>query len=76
MLPIGKILILAGGILVALGLVLVFFDKIPFLGKLPGDLHIKKNNVEIYVPFATSVLLSVMISLILWVVAYFSNKEQ
>ncbi len=62
----GKILILCGVILVALGVLMSFAGKIPFLGKLPGDILIKRENFTFYFPLATSVLLSVVISLILY----------
>jgi hypothetical protein len=62
----GKLLVVLGGIIAAVGLMLMFFDKIPFIGKLPGDIYIKRKNFTVYFPFATSILLSVILSLILW----------
>jgi hypothetical protein len=70
----GKSLVLFGGILVLLGVMLMFSDKIPFLGKLPGDIHIKKDNVEFYFPIMTSIVLSLLLSAILWIIAYFRGK--
>jgi hypothetical protein len=61
-------------IFVAVGLVLVFGPKIPFLGKLPGDFHFKKGNFELYVPLATSILLSLLVSGILWVIQHVGKK--
>jgi hypothetical protein len=66
----GKSLVLFGVILALVGMVLMFSDKIPFLGKLPGDIHIKRENVEFYFPVMTSIVLSVLLTLILWVIAY------
>lgn len=62
----GKLLILFGIIIVGLGLLLLFFDKIPLIGKLPGDIYIKKKNFTFYFPIVTSILLSIIISLILY----------
>jgi Protein of unknown function (DUF2905) len=70
----GKSLVLFGGILVLVGLVLMFSDKIPFLGRLPGDIHVKKENFEFYFPIMTSILLSLLLSAILWIIAYFRGK--
>jgi len=63
---IGKILIFAGIFAVILGLLFFFGDKIPFLGKLPGDIYIKKKNFTFYFPIVTSILLSLIISLIIY----------
>jgi hypothetical protein len=70
----GKSLVLFGGILVLVGLVLMFSGKIPFLGRLPGDIHVKKENFEFYFPIMTSILLSLLLSAILWIIAYFRGK--
>lgn len=70
----GKILILLGGALVVVGLILVLAPKIPFIGKLPGDIHIKRDNFEIYIPLATSVLLSILVSAVLWAISHFGKK--
>jgi uncharacterized membrane protein len=63
---IGKILIIFGIILISLGLLLTFINKIPFLGKLPGDIYIQKKNFTFYFPLATSILISIILSLIFW----------
>jgi NADH:ubiquinone oxidoreductase subunit 6 (subunit J) len=70
----GKILVLFGAVMVVVGLLLMVFDKIPLLGKLPGDIHIKKENVELYFPIVTSIVLSLILSGILWLISYFSKK--
>ncbi len=70
----GKSLVLFGVILALVGLLLMFSDKIPWLGKLPGDIHIKRENFEFWFPITTSIVLSVLLSLILWVIAYFKGK--
>ncbi|MFZ8830986.1 MAG: DUF2905 domain-containing protein [Thermodesulfobacteriaceae bacterium] len=61
----GKFLILLGVLLVALGLLINFFPKIPYLGKLPGDIHIKRDNFEFFFPLGTSILLSIILTIIL-----------
>ena len=61
---IGKIIIIAGIIMVVLGLILAFGGHIPFLGKLPGDIIIKKGGVSFYFPVVTLLLLSVVLTLI------------
>ena len=62
----GKILIILGVLILLLGLFFFFGDKIPFIGKLPGDIYIKKNNFTFYFPIVTSIILSLIISLILY----------
>jgi hypothetical protein len=71
----GKILIVLGVIFLAAGVVLVVFKKIPFnLGKLPGDIIIKKENFSFYFPITTSIIISVVVSLVLYVVSKFIGK--
>jgi Protein of unknown function (DUF2905) len=62
----GKLLIFAGIYIVVLGIVLLFGDKIPLIGKLPGDIIIKKKNFTLYIPIVTSLILSLLISLLLF----------
>jgi len=69
----GKILIIIGLVLIAAGLLLQYSNKIPFLGKLPGDIWIEKENVKIYVPIMTSILLSIILTIILYVVNKFRS---
>jgi hypothetical protein len=63
---IGKNLILFGVILVAVGVLLVFVNKVPFLGKLPGDILVQRKNFTFYFPLATSIILSAAISFFFW----------
>ncbi|MDO1447857.1 DUF2905 domain-containing protein [Rhodocytophaga aerolata] len=65
-------LIVAGIVLLIAGLFFVFSPKIPFLGKLPGDIMVKKENFTFYFPLASSILLSVLISLIVYLIRKFS----
>jgi len=61
----GKLLIIVGGFVVVIGLVLAFGLRIPFLGKLPGDISIDRGNVHFYFPIATGLLLSVVLTVLL-----------
>ena len=61
----GKILILFGVVLTIAGILFVFGTKIPWFGKLPGDIYIKKENFTFYFPLATSILLSIVLSIIM-----------
>jgi hypothetical protein len=70
----GKSLVLFGAVIVLVGLALIFFDKIPLLGKLPGDIHVKRENTEFHFPIVTSLVLSVLVSGILWLVSTFGKK--
>ncbi len=72
--PLGKLLIVFGVIIVGVGLLLTFFDKIPFLGKLPGDIHIRRENFQFYFPLTTSIVLSLLLSAILWIISHIGKK--
>ncbi len=62
----GKMLILMGLLIVLMGLLLLFGSKLPFpLGKLPGDIVIKRGNFTFYFPLATCLILSVLLTIIL-----------
>jgi len=67
----GKILILFGFLLVILGIFVSFFEKIPYLGKLPGDIYVKKGNFTFYFPLATCLVISVILSLIFYLISKF-----
>ena len=62
----GRLLIILGVVLVAAGIIISFAPRIPWLGRLPGDIYIKKENFSFYFPLATCILLSLVLSLILW----------
>jgi hypothetical protein len=63
---IGKFLIITGVIIAAVGALFLLSGKIPLLGKLPGDIVIQRKNFTFYFPLATSILLSIIITLIFW----------
>ena len=62
----GRMLILIGAILIVAGIGVTVLGKIPGLGKLPGDILIKKENFSFYFPLTTCLLISAVISLILY----------
>ena len=64
MTALGKTLIIVGTVIVLLGVLMTFTGKIPWLGRLPGDIYIKRGNFTFYFPLATSIILSIIISLI------------
>lgn len=61
-----KWLILLGVILILLGLIWPWLSRLG-LGHLPGDIHIKRDNVDFYFPLASSILISLILSLLLWI---------
>jgi len=61
----GRMLLLIGVTLVLLGGVLLLVGKVPFLGRLPGDIVLERKNFTFYFPLATSILLSIVLTLIL-----------
>lgn len=67
----GKILIIAGIVAILAGLILIWMPRIPFLGKLPGDMLVKRENFTFYFPLATSIVLSVLLSVILYLIRRF-----
>lgn len=62
----GKTLILIGLLLVVIGLLLTFAGKVPWLGKMPGDIVVKRENFTFYFPLATSIIISIILSLLFW----------
>jgi hypothetical protein len=70
----GKMLVLFGAVLVVIGLLLMFSDRIPFLGRLPGDISFKKDNVQIFFPITSSIIVSVLLSLVLWAISHWRGK--
>jgi len=63
---IGRLLIVMGLILVAVGVIISFAPRIPWLGRLPGDIYIKKDHFSFFFPLTTCILLSALVSFILW----------
>ena len=66
----GRVLGLMGAILLVLGAVFMFSDRIPFIGRLPGDIAVRGDGWTVYAPLATSIVLSVLLTLGLSLVAW------
>ena len=62
---VGRLLIVGGLVLAGLGLLVVLLDRVPFLGRLPGDIVIRRGPVTIYAPIVTSILLSILVTIAL-----------
>lgn len=62
--PLGKILILLGVFMILIGLFLLLGEKIPWVGRLPGDIIIRKKNFTFYFPIVTSILISIILTLL------------
>ncbi len=61
----GKLLIGVGLLIVILGIILLVIPKVPFLGRLPGDVVVQRENFTFYFPVVSSILLSVILTIIL-----------
>lgn len=64
----GKLLIIVGIICIIAGLLIIYAPRIPFLGKLPGDIAIEKENFKFYFPVTTSIVISIVLSLLLYLI--------
>lgn len=72
MAEIGKSIIFIGIIIVIIGVLLLFSDKLPFnLGRLPGDISYKKENFSFYFPITTSILISIILSILFYIFSKF-----
>ena len=68
----GKYLILIGGAVVVIGIVIYFFhDKLHWIGHLPGDIRIEKQNFRFYFPITTMILFSVLLTVIISLIRRF-----
>lgn len=63
---IGRVLLVVGVLIAAVGAVLLLVGRLPWIGQLPGDIHVRRGNWTFYFPLATSLLLSVVLTLVLW----------
>jgi membrane protein implicated in regulation of membrane protease activity len=62
----GKLLMLVGGIVVLIGALLLLAEKIPWLGRLPGDIYIQRPHFTFFFPLTTSILISIILTLMLY----------
>jgi hypothetical protein len=60
----GRVLIIFGGCLVLAGLLILVAPRIPWIGRLPGDIIVRKKNFTFYFPLATSIVLSVLLTVL------------
>jgi len=61
----GRVLMLVGGVLFVAGLLLSLAPRVPWLGRLPGDIVVRRGNYSFYFPLVTSILLSLLLTLLL-----------
>ena len=62
----GRSLILLGLVIALIGVLITLAGRIPWLGRLPGDIYVKRENFTFYFPLATSIIVSAILSFILW----------
>ncbi|MCX8030051.1 MAG: DUF2905 domain-containing protein [Thermodesulfovibrionales bacterium] len=62
----GKLLIVIGLVIILIGAFFLLSGKISWIGKLPGDILIQKKNFTFYFPLATSIIISIILSLLIW----------
>ena len=65
---IGKMLLILGGFIFVIGLILTFAGRIPYVGRLPGDIAIQREGFSCYLPIVTSIVLSILLTIILNVI--------
>ena len=71
----GKTIAILGIIILVFGLLIMLFERLGMhRGLLPGDVYIRRGNWAIYFPIVTSIVLSILLTLILFVVSYFSRR--
>ena len=70
----GKGIIILGVVLILIGLAILYGPKIPYIGRLPGDIYIQRDNVSCAFPIVTSIVLSIILTIILNVVVRLINK--
>jgi DUF2905 family protein len=66
----GRALVLIGAVILGFGILLVLADRVPLIGRLPGDIRVTGDGWTIYAPLATSIVLSVLLTVILSFVAW------
>lgn len=62
----GRLLVVFGVVIALVGVALMLAGRVPWLGRLPGDIHIERGNWSFYFPLATSLLISIVLTLLLW----------
>ena len=62
---IGKVLIILGAVIILIGIIILYANRIPYIGRLPGDIYIKKDSFVFYFPLTTCILISIILYIIL-----------
>jgi hypothetical protein len=70
----GRMLVLLGGLVALMGLALLVVGRVPFLGRLPGDITLRRGGFSCYVPIVTSFLLSLLLTLVLNLIVRLLNR--
>jgi hypothetical protein len=73
---VSRLLIVGGLIIVAVGLLLLLGSRVPFVGRLPGDFFWQREGISVYVPLATSLLVSVALSVLLTLVFRMTGRGE
>lgn len=68
MADLGRVLVVVGIVIALAGLALVFTERLPWVGRLPGDIEVRRGNWTFYFPLGTSILLSLVLTLVLWLI--------
>jgi hypothetical protein len=63
----GKMLILLGALIIVIGFLLLIGEKIPWIGKLPGDIIIRKEKFSFYFPITTCIIISILLTFFFWI---------
>ena len=63
---VGKTLVVLGLMIALAGVLLVVVGRVPWIGRLPGDIHIQRGHWQFYFPLATSIVLSLLLTLLFW----------
>lgn len=64
---IGKFLVITGVVIAVVGGLMMLSSRIPWLGRLPGDILIQRKNFTFYFPLATSILISILLTILFWI---------
>ncbi|HKY50070.1 MAG TPA: DUF2905 domain-containing protein [Candidatus Limnocylindria bacterium] len=71
---IGRALVIAGVVIAVIGLALVFADRVPFIGRLPGDIALRGDRWTVYAPIATSIVVSLVLTAALSLFAWLARR--
>ncbi|MDA8432180.1 MAG: DUF2905 domain-containing protein [Nitrospiraceae bacterium] len=63
---IGRLLLVVGAVMALIGAALIFLPRLPWIGRLPGDIVFHRKNFTFYFPLATSILISILLTIFFW----------